>query len=46
VNDRVFAFDYDGSGLQDHLALYRPGTGIFWILQNDHGVFSPVYVPR
>jgi len=25
--DRAFAFDYDGSGKLDHLALYRPGTG-------------------
>ena len=24
--DRVFAFDYDGSGKLDHLVLYRPGT--------------------
>ena len=23
--DRAFAFDYDGSGKLDHLALYRPG---------------------
>ena len=31
--DRVFAFDYDGSGKLDHLALYRPGTGTIWILK-------------
>ena len=24
--DRAFAFDYDGSGRLDHIALYRPGT--------------------
>ena len=24
--DRVFAFDYDGSGKLDHLVLYRPNT--------------------
>lgn len=42
-NDRVFAFDYDSSGKLDHLALYRPGTGTFWILKNDKGAFSPVY---
>ncbi|KAJ5666674.1 hypothetical protein N7462_011083 [Penicillium macrosclerotiorum] len=41
--DRVFAFDYTHSGKLDHLALYRPGTGTFWILQNRDGVFSPVY---
>src|SRR5258708_4709541 len=41
--DRVFAFDYDGSGKLDHLALYRPGTGTMWILKNTNGQFSPVY---
>jgi hypothetical protein len=25
--DRVFAFDYNRSGKQDHLCLYRPSTG-------------------
>jgi hypothetical protein len=44
--DRAFAYDYDGSGRLDHLALYRPGNGVFWILQNARGVFSPIYVPR
>lgn len=32
--DRAFAFDYDGTGKLDHLALYRPGTGTFWILEH------------
>jgi hypothetical protein len=41
--DRVFAFDYDHSGKLDHLVLYRPGTGCFWILKNDNGTFKPVY---
>src|SRR5258708_6884820 len=41
--DREFAFDYDGSGKLDHLALYRPGTGTIWILKNTNGQFSPVY---
>ncbi len=41
--DRAFAFDYDHSGKQDHLALYRPGTGTIWILKNNNGAFSPVY---
>ena len=45
--DHAFAFDYDGSGKLDHLAMYRPGKGsFFWILQNSGGSFSPVYVPR
>ncbi|MFN2587200.1 MAG: tyrosinase family protein, partial [Actinomycetota bacterium] len=41
--DRALAFDYDGSGRLDHLALYRPGTGTMWILKNDGGAFTPVY---
>ena len=41
--DRVFAFDYDHSGKLDYLALYRPGTGTFWILKNTNGNFTPVY---
>jgi hypothetical protein len=42
--DRAFAFDYNGSGYLDHIVLYRPGTGIVWIVQNNgNGTFSPVY---
>src|SRR5258708_4098050 len=41
--DRAFAFDYDGTGKLDHLALYRPGTGTIWILKNTGGTFTPVY---
>ncbi|HEU4770221.1 MAG TPA: hypothetical protein VFS77_22835 [Pyrinomonadaceae bacterium] len=36
TSDRAFAFDYEGSGKADDLALYRPGAGIFWIIQNQH----------
>jgi hypothetical protein len=31
--DLSLAFDYDGSGKQDHLVLYRPNTGTIWILR-------------
>src|SRR5580658_4338790 len=41
--DRIFAFDFDSSGKQDHLALSRPGTGTMWILKNGGGVFTPVF---
>jgi hypothetical protein len=41
--DRSFAFDYDHSGKLDHVVLYRPGTGIFWIVKNDGGTFSPIF---
>lgn len=34
--DRAFAFDYEGNGKADDIALYRPGGGAFWIVQNQH----------
>jgi hypothetical protein len=40
--DRVLAFDYTSSGKLDHLVLYRPGTGIIWILTNNVGAFTAV----
>lgn len=42
-NDRAFSFDYDHTGREDHIALYRPGAGVLWILKNVNGVFSAVY---
>lgn len=42
-DDQAFAFDYDHNGKQDHIAIYRPGTGTIWILKNTGGVFKPVY---
>jgi hypothetical protein len=41
--DQIITFDYSGTGEQDHLALYRPGTGIIWILQNSGTTFSAVF---
>lgn len=41
--DRAFALDYDSSGRQDHIVMYRPGTGTCWILRNNGGEFSAVY---
>ena len=41
--DHAFAYDYDSFGRLDHLALYRPGTGTIWILENSGGAFAPVY---
>lgn len=42
--DRAFALDYTGTGKLDHLAFYRPGNGIIFILKKDGpGKFSPVY---
>jgi len=42
--DRAFALDYTGTGKLDHLAFYRPGNGIIFILKKDGpGKFSPAY---
>jgi len=46
--DRVFAFDYGGTGKLDHLVCYRPGTGTLWILKkvsdsDSPDAFLPVY---
>ena len=41
--DRVIPFDYDHSGKQDHLVLYRPGSGIIFIVKhNPDGTYTPV----
>ncbi|GHO90307.1 hypothetical protein KSF_003550 [Reticulibacter mediterranei] len=42
-SDRVFAFDFEGTGKLDYLTLYRPGTGTIWILLNSDGQFTSVY---
>ena len=46
--DRIIAFDYEGTGHLDHLACYRPGTGMIWIFekdtdQNNKVTFTPVF---
>jgi len=41
--DRIFPFDYSGTGYKDHLVCYRPGTGIIYVLANNQGTFTPVY---
>jgi hypothetical protein len=41
--DRVFAFDYNGSGRLDHLVLYRPGLRTIYILRNEGGSFRQVF---
>jgi hypothetical protein len=40
--DQAFAFAYDYSGKIGHLALYRPGTGTFWVRANRDGKSHPV----
>lgn len=42
--DRVDALDFTGSGRLDHLMVYRPGSGLFWVLKNNrNGTFSRVF---
>ncbi len=43
ASDRIAAYDQLNTGKADHLLLYRPGWGTVYIVQNDHGVFSPTY---
>lgn len=38
-DDKAFAFDFNGSGMADHLVFYRPGAGTLWILENIQGIF-------
>ena len=37
TNDQVIAYDYDGSGYNNHLILYRPGLGYIWIIGHTAG---------
>ncbi|MGI5270262.1 S1 family peptidase [Nonomuraea sp. CA-218870] len=42
--DQVVAFDYEHAGKLDHLVLYRPGSGIVFIVKrNANGSYTPVY---
>lgn len=41
--DRAFAFDGANTGNLDHLAFYRPGSGLFYMLRNNGNQFTAVY---
>ncbi|MGH1564690.1 hypothetical protein [Mumia sp. DW29H23] len=47
--DRVFALNFGGKGTLDHLALYRPGKGAFYLVERDgsgpdgNARFKPLY---
>jgi hypothetical protein len=44
TEDLMLAFDYDSTGKQDHLVLYRPGQGAIVIAERqDDGSFAAVY---
>lgn len=38
--DRIIALDYNGTGQADHLMLYRPGTGVYFIVKKTGAVDS------
>jgi hypothetical protein len=42
-SDRLLAYDYSGTGNQDHLLAYRPGTGVAWVIQSAYFAYSPVF---
>lgn len=43
AKDVAFAFDYDHTGKQDHIVLYRPGRGTLWIIKHEKEIFRPVF---
>jgi hypothetical protein len=43
--DRVFAYDYLSAGKVDYLVMYRPGSGMVWIVGNKTGLFGRLYPP-
>ena len=43
-NDLIIPYDFDHSGKLDHLVLYRPGSGVIFIVKhNADGTFSRVF---
>lgn len=42
-NDQVIAFDFDGSGKEDHLLLYRPGGRVAHVMKQTAGSFQTVF---
>lgn len=47
-HDRIISFDWNQTGKRDHLLIYRPGSGILWVIRNYHrlgprGKFEPVF---
>lgn len=41
--DQAIAYDYDSSGIQDHVVFYRPGSGIVHILRRSGGAMRLVF---
>ena len=44
ARDQLFAYDFSGTGQQDHLAAYRPGAGIIWVFENNSGTFNADFI--
>lgn len=45
-NDQAFAFDFNGNGHADHIALYRPGGGRFWIVGKKYDAAGKAHYER
>jgi hypothetical protein len=43
TSDQLVAYDYCGTGSQDHLIAYRPRTGIGFVIQSAYFVYSPAF---
>ncbi len=44
TSDVMFAYDYNGTGHNDHLVAYRPGTGSIRIIGSSYFNYTPVYL--
>ena len=40
--DQMIPFDYNSNGKLDHVAVYRPGSGILWVI---HFALDPLFAP-
>ena len=45
TEDKIFSFDYNSTGILNALALYRPGSSIFFIETNMGGNFTDLARP-
>ena len=42
TSDQVLAYDYSGTGNQDHLLAYRPGAGVGYVIQSAYFAYSQI----
>ena len=43
ASDRLLAYDFSGTGNQDHILAYRPGSGVAWVIQSAYFVYSQTF---